>query len=58
MEFEVSKGDFSLDVPASLRPSTSYMARVRAVPCCDYAGQPSDWSDPTYFTTDAGNTDL
>ncbi|MCI4385002.1 hypothetical protein PGIGA_G00045560 [Pangasianodon gigas] len=52
VEFNLSEADLSSNVPTSLLPSTRYMARVRAHPGRDYAGRPSDWSDPTYFTTD------
>lgn len=52
VDFKVSEADLSADVPSNLWPSTGYMARVRALPCNNFAGLPSDWSDPIFFTTD------
>ncbi|KAK3520289.1 hypothetical protein QTP70_020368, partial [Hemibagrus guttatus] len=49
---EFNTSDLSANVPSSLLPSTRYMARVRALPDQIFEGQPSDWSDPVYFTTD------
>ncbi|TSK77114.1 hypothetical protein Baya_5525 [Bagarius yarrelli] len=50
--FSDPDNNLSTNVPSSLRPSTGYMARVRALPGSVFAGRPSDWSDPVYFTTD------
>ncbi|KAG7334900.1 hypothetical protein KOW79_001496 [Hemibagrus wyckioides] len=52
MQFDTPGEDCSANVPSSLLPSTCYMARVRAHPDRIFAGLPSDWSDPVYFTTD------
>ncbi|XP_072550398.1 cytokine receptor common subunit beta [Salminus brasiliensis] len=51
--FNFSEGDYSSEVPpSSLKPSTIIMAQVRALPCQDFMGQPSDWSKPVYFKND------
>ncbi|XP_046722860.1 cytokine receptor common subunit beta isoform X1 [Silurus meridionalis] len=46
-----SEPDLSINIPFNLRPSTRYIAMMRAVPGPAFAGRPSDWSDPVYFTT-------
>ncbi|KAF5893282.1 cytokine receptor common subunit beta-like isoform X2, partial [Clarias magur] len=52
VDFKVSEADFNCNVPRNLLASTVYMAQVRAVPTNGFSGLPSDWSEPTSFTTD------
>ncbi|XP_036445950.1 cytokine receptor common subunit beta isoform X2 [Colossoma macropomum] len=48
--FNLTEGDFCLNLnPSNLRPTNTYMARVRALPSDSFRGRPSDWSEPVYF---------